>query len=139
MHDASPLATLEAIRRTMRKNVPHLQEDFLKGQVFIRLVMIRVQDLEHAPPARPAGSGREKLATLETSAEVCSSRQPEIMRTVAGIISSARASISADMVILSLHSCLFSRLPCARKKSLSSSTSKPVLFCLRIFLTVIAC
>lgn len=37
----------------------------------------------------PAGSGREKLATLDTSAEVCSSRHPEIILTSAGMSFSA--------------------------------------------------
>ena len=50
-----------------------------------------------APPALPAGSGREKEATLETSAEVCSSRQPEIMRISAGMAFLACSKVS-DMV-----------------------------------------
>ena len=33
-----------------------------------------------APPADPAGSGRQKEETLDTSAEVWRSAQPEIMR-----------------------------------------------------------
>jgi hypothetical protein len=37
----------------------------------------------------PAGSGREKLATLDTSADVCSSRHPEIILTSAGMSFSA--------------------------------------------------
>ena len=52
----------------------------------------------HAPPAFPAGSGRRKLATLLTSAEVCSSRQPDIRRTSAGISFSA-CSKTVDMVV----------------------------------------
>ena len=43
----------------------------------------------HAPPARPAGSGREKDATLDTSALVCLSSQPLIMRNSEGIVASA--------------------------------------------------
>ena len=45
----------------------------------------------------PAGSGREKLATLDTSADVCSSRHPEIILTSAGISFSA-CSRADDMV-----------------------------------------
>jgi len=48
-----------------------------------------------APPALPAADGREKEETLDTSAEVCLSSQPEIMRTSAGIAASA---LSLNMI-----------------------------------------